>query len=151
MGRTKTKDVSGSSVAKTTTPKKKKSDGGAAAAAGKADAGEQKKKRRIRAPRYAYEVRKGAKAKGGVLQSNAREVLAAVFEDTVKRATDMLKNMNTTRVTIKALDARCFSGYFVDACGHNGVQLTKELAPIHDRIDAQLHTDKEERRAQKGK
>jgi hypothetical protein len=133
MGRTATKDIT-----KTATKIKKTIQ--------KDDAGEQKKRRRAKAVRFTYEVRKGAKKNDLVLQSSSREVLAAVFEDASKRLLDMVKNINPSRATVKALDARCGSSYFVAASCHNADELIKKLGPIHDKIDAQLRADKEERK-----
>jgi hypothetical protein len=96
-------------------------------------------------------VRKGAKKNSQTLQSSAREVLETIYEDTGKRLVEMVKDINPSRATIKALDARCGGAYFVAASCHNAEELIAQLAPIHDRIDAELRADREERRAQKGK
>lgn len=139
MTRTATKDITAASVTKV----KKTIE--------KGDAGEQKKRRKIKAQRYTYEVRKGAKKNALVLQAGAREVIESATEDTAKRLLNMAKDINRSRATIKALDARCTSGYFVAASSHSAPELIAELASIHDRIDAELRADRDERRAQKGK
>lgn len=141
MPRTTTKDVATGASASGKVKKTIQKD----------DAGEQKKRRRNRAQRYTYEVRKGAKKNSQTLQSSAREVLETIYEDTGKRLVEMVKDINPSRATIKALDARCGVGYFVAANCHNAEELIAQLAPIHDRVDEQLRLDREERRLQKGK
>lgn len=144
MPRTSTKKID--EKPSVTKPKKtinKESEGEAAAAS--------KKRRTQKAHRFAYEVRKVAKAHGATLNGESRAILADAFAFFCKKAVENARDINEKRATIKAHDARCASGYFVAANCHDFEPLIAALGKRHDHIDHVLGLERDERRRLKGK